>query len=193
MYPLIYPEALDSNLIVKMMKIHHNNSCLDNDDGNDGGDGNDDDDERSKDIHSNLSTATKPSWMSTMEVKPLCGKFEYCLPLAASMGNSRVFLFLGSSLGNYNDVEITNLFQLVSNYMTSTSTTTDRFLVGVDTPHSLHKSSHVILLGLLWQIWRDVDRCFSPRSSRKLVRYEIFRWERSLYEVLVWKAFPHVL
>jgi len=23
--------------------------------------------------------------------------------------------------------------------------------------------------GLLWQIWRDVDRCFSPRSSGKLV------------------------
>ena len=31
-----------------------------------------------------------------------------------------------------------------------------------------------LLLGLLWQIWRDVDRCFSPRSSGKLVRHEIF-------------------
>jgi uncharacterized SAM-dependent methyltransferase len=125
----ISSEALDSNLIVKMMKIHPNDG---------------DDDDRSKVIHSNLPPTTKPSWMSTLEVKPLCGKFENCIPLAASMGNSRVFLFLGSSLGNYNDVEITNLFQLVSSYMTSTSTTTDRFLVGVDTPHSLHKPSHVI-------------------------------------------------
>ena len=49
------------------------------------------------------------------------------------------------------------------------------------------------MLGLLWQIWRDVDRCFSPRSSGKLVRYEIFGEESSLYEVLVWEAFPHVL
>ena len=32
----------------------------------------------------------------------------------------------------------------------------------------------VSMLGLLWQIWRDVDRCFSPRSSGKLVRHEIF-------------------
>jgi uncharacterized SAM-dependent methyltransferase len=137
----ISPEALDNNLIVKMMNIHPNNNCLreDNDD-NDGSD-----DERSKDIHSKLPTI-KPSWMSTLEVKPLCGKFENCIPLAASMGNSRIFLFLGSSLGNYNDVEITNLFQLVSSYMKhqTSTTTTDRFLVGVDTPHSTNKSSHVI-------------------------------------------------
>jgi len=26
------------------------------------------------------------------------------------------------------------------------------------------------VLGVLWQIWRDVDQCFSPRSSGKLVR-----------------------
>jgi hypothetical protein len=32
------------------------------------------------------------------------------------------------------------------------------------------------------------NQCFSPRSSGKLVRYEILGEERSLYEVLVWEV-----
>ena len=79
----ISSEALDRNLIVKMMTMFPQH-CLDED-----GDG----DERSKDIH----LPPQPSWMPSLEVKPLCGKFEDCLPMAASMCNSRVFLFLGSS------------------------------------------------------------------------------------------------
>jgi len=126
----ISSEALNSNLIVKMMTMCSQH-CLDED-----GDG----DERSKDIH----LPPQPSWMSSLEVKPLCGKFEDCLPMAASMGNSRVFLFLGSSLGNYNDVEIINLYRLVASCMTTSTTTTDRFLVGVDTPHSINKPANII-------------------------------------------------
>jgi len=32
-----------------------------------------------------------------------------------------------------------------------------------------------------------------PKIQREAGRYEIFGEERSLYEVLVWEAFPHVL
>ena len=64
--------------------------------------------------------------------------------MAASMGNSRVFLFLGSSLGNYNDYEIINLYRLVASCMTTSTTTTDRFLIGVDTPHSISKPANII-------------------------------------------------
>ena len=46
-------------------------------------------------------------------------------------------------MGNYNDFEIINLYRLVTSYM-PTSTTTDRFLVGVDTPHSINKPANII-------------------------------------------------
>jgi uncharacterized SAM-dependent methyltransferase len=109
--------------------------------------------------------------MSSLEVKPLCGKFEDCLPMAASMSNSRVFLFLGSSLGNYNDVEIINLYRLVTSYMT-TSTATDRFLVGVDTPHSINKPANLVKAA--YNDARGITAAFTLNTLRHLILLPIW-------------------
>ena len=71
-----------------------------------------------------------------LETRACHGRFEDCLPRAASYGAARLFLFLGSSLGNYNDDEATELLALVAAQMSGPH---DRFLVGVDTPHSAKK------------------------------------------------------
>ena len=101
-------------------------------------------------LHSNVavkqcsSTAATAgaAWMSTLETTPLIGRFEECLPQAAGMGGSRVFLFLGSSLGNFSDDESVELMSLVARQMESSSY--DRFLVGVDLPHSSRKPAKIV-------------------------------------------------
>ena len=180
----ISSEALNSNLIVKMMTMCSQH-CLDED-----GDG----DERSKDIH----LPPQPSWMSSLEVKPLCGKFEDCLPMAASMSNSRVFLFLGSSLGNYNDGEIINLYRLVASYMTST-TSTDRFLVGVDTPHSINKPANIIQAA--YNDTRGITAAFTLNALRHIntianldFDYQYGGWKHSaLYKQCERSVITHVV
>ena len=82
------------------------------------------------------------AWMSSLETTPLIGRFEECLPQAAGMGGSRVFLFLGSSLGNFSDDESVELMSLVARQMESSSY--DRFLVGVDLPHSARKPAKIV-------------------------------------------------
>ena len=99
-------------------------------------------------LHSNVAvkqcsgTAAGAAWMSTLETTPLIGRFEECLPQAAGMGGSRVFLFLGSSLGNFSDDESVELMSLVARQMESSSY--DRFLVGVDLPHSARKPAKIV-------------------------------------------------
>ena len=53
-------------------------------------------------------------------------------------------LFLGSSLGNYDDAEIGAIFRLVRACMRDGGGSGDRFVIGVDTPHSPRKPARVI-------------------------------------------------
>ena len=78
-------------------------------------------------------------------VAPLVGRFEEKLPEAARVADGpRLFLFLGSSLGNYDDAEIGAIFRLVRACMRDGGGSGDRFVIGVDTPHSPRKPARVI-------------------------------------------------
>ena len=78
-------------------------------------------------------------------VVPLAGRFEERLPEAAKLVDGpRLYLFLGSSLGNYDDAEIGAIFRLVRACMRDGGGSGDRFVVGVDTPHSPRKPARVI-------------------------------------------------
>jgi L-histidine N-alpha-methyltransferase len=85
-----------------------------------------------------------------LRVHPLVGMFEQVLPEAARLveakrgegedGRNALYLFLGSSLGNFSDAECVALFTLVAGCMHAG----DRFVVGVDTPHSTRKPAQMI-------------------------------------------------
>lgn len=75
-----------------------------------------------------------------LQLKPLVGLFEQRLPEAAQLPGRKLFLFLGSSLGNFSDAECVALFRLVASCMSEG----DRFVVGVDTPHSVRKPAAMI-------------------------------------------------
>ena len=77
---------------------------------------------------------------SALQLKPLVGTYEQRLPEAALVPGRKLFLFLGSSLGNFSDDECVALLRLVAGYMHAD----DRFIIGVDTPHSKHKPPSVI-------------------------------------------------
>ena len=81
------------------------------------------------------TAACKALASKALHVHPLLGPFEQRLPETSSLGGRKLYLFLGSSLGNFNDVESVALFALVARAMGSA----DRFVVGVDTPHSAQK------------------------------------------------------
>ena len=80
------------------------------------------------------------AWMAKLETRPLLGTFEDCLPRAAALGGSRIYLFLGSSLGNFSENEAVGLLSTVARAMGPS----DRFLIGVDLPHSARKPAKVI-------------------------------------------------
>lgn len=88
-------------------------------------------------LESNAATAAPLQEQGRFETRPFLGRFEEALPRAAALPGSKIFLFLGSSLGNYTDEECVQLLALVAAHMNVA--TGDRFLIGVDTPHSERK------------------------------------------------------
>ena len=78
---------------------------------------------------------------SAVRVDPLCGRYETCLPLVRSLPGTKTFLFLGSSIGNYDQAGSIALLQLVQAQMGRG----DRLLLGVDTPHGTQKPVEVII------------------------------------------------
>lgn len=74
--------------------------------------------------------------LTNVNIHPLCGTHESCMPDVLSIGGRRTYLFMGSSLGNLDDSEIHELLHLVR----STMATQDRFLLAVDREHGPAKS-----------------------------------------------------
>ena len=99
------------------------------------------------------NAATAAPLQPQLETHPFLGRFEECVPHAAALGGRKLFLFMGSSLGNYSDDESTALLRLVALHMdapaagaamthgstgagSDAAASGDRFLIGVDLPHS---------------------------------------------------------
>ncbi|CAE8710788.1 unnamed protein product [Polarella glacialis] len=76
-----------------------------------------------------------------IQIRPHVGGHEECMLRAASIPGRRIYLFMGSSLGNFDDEEILELFDLVSKLMLSG----DRFLLGLDRAHGAAKAEKKIL------------------------------------------------
>jgi uncharacterized SAM-dependent methyltransferase len=75
--------------------------------------------------------------LSTM---PLQGNYDETLFEAAALPGRKLYLFMGSNLGNFTDAQAIAFLRGVARHMTHR----DRLLLGVDTPHSSTKSSSMI-------------------------------------------------
>ena len=85
-------------------------------------------------LESNAATAAPLQADGRFDTQPFLGRFEDAIPRAAALPGKKLYLFLGSSLGNYSDSECAELLALVAKHMDASNG--DRFLIGVDTPHS---------------------------------------------------------
>ena len=93
-------------------------------------------------LEANLAACNAPEYAGRLSVSPLIGDFRTRLPDAKAMAGRHVYLYLGSSLGNFSDEESVALFTDVRASMGRG----DRFLVGVDTPHGPGKPAAAIEL-----------------------------------------------
>eukprot|EP00941_MAST-03F_sp_MAST-3F-sp1_P001170 g1170.t1 len=93
-------------------------------------------------LEANRSFIESSACVESIDVQPLIGKFEEKLPETRNFLDRKSFLYLGSSLGNFTDDECVTLMKLVASCLAPR----DRFLVGVDTPHSANKPSDRIEL-----------------------------------------------
>ena len=75
--------------------------------------------------------------LSTM---PLQGNYDETLFEAAALPGRKLYLFMGSNLGNFTDAQAIAFLRGVARHMTHR----DRLLLGVDTPHSSTKSPTMI-------------------------------------------------
>lgn len=74
-----------------------------------------------------------PGLPSNLRCAPLVGTHDEVLATASTkFVGTKTILFLGSSLGNYNDDESVELMRLIGSHMRQE----DRFLIGVDLEHS---------------------------------------------------------
>jgi L-histidine N-alpha-methyltransferase len=78
--------------------------------------------------------------MSDITISPYVGSWKNVVPELIDVNEAKTFLFLGSSLGNYNDEESVDLFKTVRSAMKNK----DRFIVGVDTKPNEKKPKEVI-------------------------------------------------
>ena len=95
---------------------------------------------------------------------PMAGRFEDTLPAATARAGRKLLLFMGSSLGNFTDTEALAFFRRVASHMRSS----DRFLVGVDTPHSPHKPAQT--LERAYNDTRGVTAAFTINALRHINR-----------------------
>ena len=114
-------------------------------------------------LESNLESAAplRPA----LETRPLVGVFEEQLPIAAALGGTRLYLFMGSSLGNFSDPECVELLRMVAGHMTGAA---DRFLIGVDLPPSHLKPASKIRAA--YNDARGVTAAFTLNGLRHINR-----------------------
>ncbi len=108
---------------------------------------------------------------------PLAGDFDERLPEAAALPGRKLYLFMGSSLGNFTDAQAIAFLRGVERHMTHH----DRFLLGVDTPHSDAKSASTIEAA--YNDARGVTAAFTLNALRHVNRVAglDFDWRAGWY------------
>ena len=115
-------------------------------------------------------------------VHPRVCTYQECIPEMSRFPGRKTYLFLGSSLGNYDNIEANRLLSDVALNMSPR----DRFIVGVDTPHGTHKSSQVIekaynddqgltsefILNALSHVNREAGTNFDKNAFRHVSTYD---------------------